>query len=226
MKLSYGDVIERFLGRPGLDRKARHLCWVAALLAMGEEEALREAVIEAIDDDVPPGAIMESILQSYLFVGYPRAINGLHILRETCRASGLDYPAGTDIDEDYPCWEAWQRRGERLCRLVYGDRYERLIEKIRGLHPLLARWMIIEGYGKVLGRGGLPIKERELLVISVLTVQGAWRQLRSHLAGGLHAGASRVELEEAIRQLGPFLREDRIETALSCLVEEMGPKGS
>jgi 4-carboxymuconolactone decarboxylase len=46
----------------------------------------------------------------------------------------------------------WRARGQEVCRAVYGGQYPRLRENVRDLHPDMERWMVEEGYGKVLGR--------------------------------------------------------------------------
>jgi hypothetical protein len=52
--------------------------------------------------------------------------------------------------------------------------------------------MIVEGYGKVLGRPGLDAGDvRELCIVALLAVAGRAAQLYSHLRGALNAGARR-----------------------------------
>ncbi len=221
MTISYRFKISRYIERPGLDRRARHLCWISSLVATGDESNLRQAIIMGVRDDVSLRMIREAILQSYLFVGYPRVINSLFLLKGLCAELDLDYPSETGSIEDYPDWGKWESRGEDLCRRVYGHSYENLQDRIVSLHPLVARWMIVEGYGKVLSRDGLSPELREMLVVSVLASQGVWRQLRSHLKGGLNLGVSATELREAISQLSPFLPADQVEYALKLFEDQI-----
>jgi 4-carboxymuconolactone decarboxylase len=58
--------------------------------------------------------------------------------------------------------------------------------------------MVVEGYGKVLGRPGLDLATRELCIIALLVVLNAPRQLYSHLRGALNAGAHPSEVEAAL----------------------------
>lgn len=224
MTSSYRDTISDYLGRPGLERQMRHLCWIASFVSLGETKVLREAIVSALQDEVQPDTIREAILQSYLFVGYPRVINALFLLKEMCESRGIDYPSETIASEDYTEWRAWKDRGEVLCRKIYGSSYDRLQERISGLHPLLARWMIVEGYGKVLSREGLPARLREMLVLSILISQEVWRQLRSHILGGFHLGITGDETGEVIAQLVPFLPVGVIEKARELFAELTGPE--
>ena len=85
-----------------------------------------------------------------------------------------------------------------MCRRVYGTQYDGLRGNIAALHPDLDRWMVDEGYGRVLGRPGLPLVERELCIVGILTVLGTSRQLYAHLRGALRVGASPEEVAAAV----------------------------
>ena len=139
----------------------------------------------------PPEWVEEVLLQSYLFAGFPRALNGA---REWRRISGRAAPE-SDEGEQYERFDEWRRRGEDTCATVYGPFYERLRVNIRELHPALDSWMIVEGYGKVLGRPGLDLARRELCIVAACAAARQTRQLHSHLHGALHAGASPAQVE-------------------------------
>jgi len=168
----------------------RALVDLSAALAAGESSTLVRAMEHCMVAGDPAGA-EEVILQSYLFLGYPAALNAFGMWRKI---------SGRDASPPVPdAWEAWAERGESVCRTVYGGEYEGLRRNVRALHPDMERWMVVEGYGKVLGRGGLPLVIRELCVAALLAVLGAPRQLHSHLRGALNAGATREEVEEALK---------------------------
>jgi len=141
-------------------------------------------------------AVEEALLQSYLFLGYPVALEGLGrwrtLLGGAREAAEEEPPRSGDL------WAQWGERGEEVCARVYGDQYPRLRANIRSLHPDMESWMVTEGYGKVLGRPGLPLRMRELCIVAILAVIEAPRQLYSHLRGALRVGAS---VEEVARTL-------------------------
>ena len=87
---------------------------------------------------------------------------------------------------------------ERVCEAVYAGQYARLRKNVARLHPDMERWMLTEGYGKVLGRPGLELKVRELCIVALLAGQDAAPQLHSHLRGALNVGASPEEVEAAL----------------------------
>jgi 4-carboxymuconolactone decarboxylase len=141
--------------------------------------------------------VEEALLQSYLFLGFPSAIEALR----SWRNSGDGPPPPTEEDP-----ALWLKRGEDTCAVVYGDHYQQLRHNIARFHPDLDRWMVMEGYGKVLSRPGLDLKVRELLIVAMLVVQGesGRRQLRSHLRGALNAGCSADDVERTIQRAAAF----------------------
>lgn len=76
---SYGEV----LSRPGLDRRSRQLATIAALTALGNAQPqLRVHVEGALDAGVRAQEIIEVMLQTAVFAGFPATINGLAVARE------------------------------------------------------------------------------------------------------------------------------------------------
>ncbi len=165
-----------------LDHETAVLVRAGAILTAGDEPAVRAALLAA-HDAVRPEWVEELVLQTYLFAGFPRALNAA---REWRRISGRAAPAH---DEDALAGQAgWAARGEATCATVYGRFYERLRVNIRALHPALDSWMIVEGYGKVLGRPQLDLGRRELCIVAACAAARQDRQLHSHSDGALHAG--------------------------------------
>ncbi len=172
-----------------MTKEQRPLLELSAALAGGHTETLRRA-LEAGFREANPGAVEEVLLQSYLFLGYPAALNAMALWREV---SGREPPEPVSDD-----WDGWRGRGEEVCRVVYGGQYEGLRRNVRALHPDMERWMVVEGYGKVLGRPGLDLRTRELCIATLLAVLRTPKQLYSHLRGALNAGADPGEVEEAL----------------------------
>lgn len=186
-----------------LDEPTRLLVRLSAAICGGTEAQLRRALADAAAA-VDPVWVEELVLQSYLFGGLPRALNAS---REWRRISGRPAPAADD-GADYDRVDEWRARGEETCATVYGPFYERLRHNIAALHPALDAWMIVEGYGKVLGRPGLDLRRRELCVVAACAALGQDRQLHSHLHGALHAGAAVPEVDAVLRAVADFVPAD------------------
>jgi 4-carboxymuconolactone decarboxylase len=186
-----------------LEAGLRHLVRIAGAIAGSPEGQMRAVMSDALDE-VDPIAVEEIILQSYLFAGFPRALNAARAWRMVS-----ERPAPTTDDEAAAVDLAlWRSRGEETCAVVYGDSYERLRRNIRELHPALDEWMIVDGYGKVLGRPGVDLKTRELCVVAACAVSGQQRQLHSHLHGAINAGASSGEVAAVLDALTDLISRD------------------
>lgn len=183
-----------------LDEATRTLVRAAAVVATGDDRAVRAVLVDAARR-ADPVWVEEMILQTYLFAGFPRSLNAM---REWRRASGRAAPA-SDADATLAAAPSWTERGEATCAEVYGPFYARLRHNIAALHPALDAWMIVEGYGKVLGRPALPLAVRELCIVAICAASRQERQLHSHLHGALHAGAHPDAVTEALRAVDDLL---------------------
>ncbi|MDT8435227.1 MAG: carboxymuconolactone decarboxylase family protein [Gemmatimonadota bacterium] len=174
----------------------RLLVRASAALAAGNEAAFEAELRRAADGVADPVAVEEALLQSYLFLGFPAAIAALARWRAISGRPAADVDALATPD----AVEAWALRGAEVCGRVYGRAYEQLRRNVRRIHPALDRWMVTEGYGKVLGRPGLGLRERELCIVALLAGAGRAPQLHSHLRGALRAGARPDEVTEALEE--------------------------
>lgn len=195
--------------RPGMRVLVRAAAAQAARDPGGLERELQEVSATLDAGDLSDLEVEEALLQSYLFLGYPSAMEALarwRRFRSRPGVGGVHEPP-----------ERWEQRGPEVFRRVYGAQVGGLRRNVAALHPEMDRWMVVEGYGKVLGRPGLPLRDRELLVIAVLAVQDTPRQLHSHLRGALRNGASAAEIDALLGEIDGWfpdraVREEAWET--------------
>jgi 4-carboxymuconolactone decarboxylase len=185
------------------DDDAVRLARLAAVVAVSDETRIRSELAAAAGS-INPDWVEEMILQSYLFAGFPRALNAA---REWRRVSRVSAPP-TDPESSIDRVEEWKSRGEQTCAVVYGEFYGRLRHNIATLHPALDSWMIVEGYGKVLSRPGLPLSARELCIVAVCAAARQDRQLHSHLHGALNAGATPEAVDSTLDVVSDLLSDD------------------
>ena len=167
----------------------RALVRLSAAIRAGDRVRLERA-IDVAARECDDRAAEEAIVQSYLFLGYPAALNTMGLWR----ARTGHPPSGLSGDDP----AKWPERGAEVFRIVYGEQDRRLLENVTALHPELAEWMLTEGYGKVLGRSGLGLPERELRIVAILAGLDAAPQLHSHLRGALNAGAAVDDVAAAL----------------------------
>lgn len=221
---------------PSLDGATAALVRQSARITAGSEEEVRAGFAECVAARVSQRWQEELVLQSYLFAGFPRALNaarewrrsqaqaglGVHPGPAGGRESGAAFVDGSSPHEGYADVFDFRVRGEKTCETVYGAFYEKLRGNIRTLSPALDEWMIVEGYGKVLSRAGLDLGRRELCIIAACAAAGQDRQLHSHLHGALNAGVSADVVRATIAALDGVVSHESLSRALLLFARVLG----
>lgn len=78
IRYGYGEL----WSRPGLDHRQRMLCAIAGFCAMGLESQLRKFAKSGLNVGLSRQEIVEAVIQTGPYGGFPRALNGLAILSE------------------------------------------------------------------------------------------------------------------------------------------------
>jgi hypothetical protein len=91
-----------------------------------------------------------------------------------------------------------------------------MIARMAGFHPDLAEWILADGYGRVLSRPGLSIRERELIVVAVLSALRLPKQLESHVRGRSGWGRRRGRYPAMLRSRSEEHTRHGVTEALDC----------
>jgi alkylhydroperoxidase/carboxymuconolactone decarboxylase family protein YurZ len=190
--------------------EASHLPRIAAAAATGQRDLCRRWCREALDEGVPVRDLQEAALQVFLFAGYPRGIDALEDVRE---AAGAPPPPPVHAPDDAAA------EGRALFARIYGPHTETVLAKLEALHPDLARFVVRDAYGQVLGRPFLGIVDRELLAVAMLAALGLRAQLRAHVHGALRVGATPAQVRAAVAEVVGDEARGRVERALGSFGE-------
>lgn len=190
----------------GLDQQTLALVRIAAATATGDEAKLRDRMVAARAVHVPPQWVDELLLQSFLNVGYPLALVAFGVWRSVA-GPVLESEQGEPIA--HPDWERWTKRGVEACGEVYGRTYHKLMLNLRSLHPAIEPLVVVDAYGKILGRPGLDSKRRELCTLAAIAMLDAPRQLHAHLRGALNTGSSREDVDAVLAVVEMDLTKER-----------------
>lgn len=205
------EELSRF--QPDFEKIPRHLALYSASIAFGDENVIKETAIKANQSGASLEAIYEIMLQSYLFLGFPRMLTAAECFQEAFP----EFARQVRVKEPAPGqFEEWIKRGTALCRKVYADNFDKLKNRLCLFSPEIFQWMILEGYGKVLSRPDLQIKERELAIVACLMIDDRPKQLFSHIRGALNVGVNEKILVAVINDTGEVAGADN-QTALSFL---------
>lgn len=188
----------------GLDPKTVALLRVALAIAIGDETKARDRMIAARAGGVPDQWIDEILLQSFLNVGYPLALMAFGVWRAV---AGPVKDAGEPIA--HGLWEDWTRRGAETCGAVYGRTFHKLMQNLQGLHPALEALVLVDAYGKVIGRPGLDLRRRELCTLAAVATLTTPKQLHAHLRGAINTGSTKEDVDAVLAIVEQDLAPDR-----------------
>jgi alkylhydroperoxidase/carboxymuconolactone decarboxylase family protein YurZ len=201
---------------PDTDRCPRTLALYSAAMAIADEPVLTAALEMARRLDVGYRPLYECTLQSYLFLGFPRMLIAAEQLAKHFPGEGPSPQLEkVSVEES----ERWFHDGVNLCQRVYGDMYEPLKARVESFAPDIFRWMIVEGYGKVLSRDEVSIVDRELSIIAMLMIENKIKQLHSHILGARNVGGDERLIKRVIEDVG-IVAGDGYAAALAIIARE------
>jgi 4-carboxymuconolactone decarboxylase len=169
------------------------LCELSAVIAVDNLDFIESKLNELKSSRIKSYLIYETILQAYLFCGFPIVIESLRIFKNI-------YPKFLKAPEEYNPVK-FRNAGIINCKLIYKNNYKKLIANMDRLSSDLKNWMLIEGYGKIMNRQGLKLIEREFINVSILCTKFYKAQLHSHLKGCLNLGADKSDIEFILREI-------------------------
>ncbi|MBI5660870.1 MULTISPECIES: carboxymuconolactone decarboxylase family protein [Ignavibacterium] len=191
------------------------LSLIAASAAVKNTDKFDSFVRLALQKRISKEKIYEALLQNYLFCGFP---NALFFLKRYHHLTGLK-PKNYRTD-----FNKLKQKGLKTSEKIYGDKLSKLISNVKRFSPELSEWLIVEGYGKVISRPKLSIKEREACIISVLATQMFEEQLISHLYGGLKNGLKIRQIKKLISNIAEIGCETEKQFAIKVLEKVINKK--
>ncbi|MEZ6021293.1 MAG: carboxymuconolactone decarboxylase family protein, partial [Planctomycetota bacterium] len=160
------------------------------------------ACVRAAPAGEPDDEWREAILQSHLFLGFPRIVEAF----EQLAADGGLQPGGPLHGERDS--ETTRGEGDALFDCIYGDLSDKVRRRLRQHHGHFADWIAEHAYGRVLSRPGLDGARRELLALVCLALGHLDRQFASHCRGALRLGATRAQVLAVLTSQREYLDAD------------------
>jgi 4-carboxymuconolactone decarboxylase len=92
IEFNYGDLYSR----PGLTLAQREMATIATLVALGGlEPQLRGHTRAAIRAGLTATEVVETVIHTVQYVGFPRALNAMRVVTDTLVEVGVDIPEAT-----------------------------------------------------------------------------------------------------------------------------------
>lgn len=179
--------------------RSRVAAYFSATIAAADNDVMVRAIEIGRSKAVERRVLYETMLQSYLILGFPRMLGAAAILAESWPDDSAEETTDRIKDKN---WKVRYEDGIDLCRQVYGDNFEKLRSRVMAMSPDVFHLMITEGYGKMYQRPGLSVIDRELSNVSALMVENRLSQLHSHIRGALNVGTTGALISAVIEDVG------------------------
>jgi 4-carboxymuconolactone decarboxylase len=190
----------------------RYLIDLVVLAVLGRRQELGQRIDQALAAGCCAVDLREALLMVLPYGGFPRALSALQELSRRVAPEAEPSPtAAVDL----------RARGETVFRAVYGDQADQVLAGLAAAEPALPEWILCDAYGKVIGRPGLSLSDREVLGVALLTALDQPVQLQGHIRGGMRVGAAPERLAAAVHRAARQVPEAAAARALERLRREI-----
>lgn len=195
-----------------LPAKTRYTAILAVLIGCGGADAFRELVPVALDAGITPVAVKEIVYQATDYLGIGRVLPFIKAANEILEECGVVMPLD---NQETVAPEDRLEKGAEIQAKIFGAHMK---EAWKEGH--INRWLAANCFGDYYTRGGLDLKQRELITFCFLAAQGGCEpQLTAHAKGNMNLGNDRDFLIRVISQCLPYIGYPRSLNAITCVTK-------
>lgn len=200
------------MAETALNAKKKSIATVASYAARGNQDGLKQALIEGLDAGVSVNEFKEILVQVYAYCGFPRSLNALNTLMQVTEERGNKDELGK-LPSAKPEGESLDYGTENQTKLV-----GRPVEgKIYEFAPAIDEFLKAHLFGDIFARDNVDWQTRELATIAMLaSINNVTAQLKSHINVGKHNGLT----DEQVTEILEIADKTGAETVLFGLGEE------
>lgn len=204
--------LEEVVKEPGqeLPDDVRYLAILSTLLGCQGLEVYKNKLPEALEHGVTPVMAKEMVYQAVDYLGLGRVMPFLEAANEILTARGVELPLP---DQATTTMEDRLEKGVQAQAEIFG---EHMKEAWKAGH--INRWLAANCFGDYYTRGGLDLKQRELITFCFLAAQGGCEpQLTAHAKGNMNLGNDKDFLVRVVSQCLPYIGYPRSLNAIGCI---------
>ncbi len=197
---------------------------IAAAGASGQFDTAEQLFRDSKEVGLSQLQMYEAVLNLLPYIGYPRTLSTLSRFQKvypeyiTQRSQG-ESPQPTEPWQDYAI-KVWGERGAQIQQQLSGGgtASEELIQRLTQISPELAEWVRYDDFGRVFGRAGLSLIEREAIVLGVLIAQAA-PQIAFHYKAMLRIGGDDALVDGLLDAVSGIVDQQTLATARQHITE-------
>jgi 4-carboxymuconolactone decarboxylase len=214
---------------PGLDTKLRSIATITAQCVNGHDFGLQHQIRVGLTLGISVQKIKAMFVELKFYAGVPASVFALLMAQQVINER--DEWKAQDVHAEAPWLDGLDekmQRGRTLRKKHWGERADRELaaslthEMVPGAAEIVDSYL----YGEIWQRSPLDVKERMVLVLSVLMCQQHLRQLKRHIGYALDAGLTRREICETFAQAGWYRGWPHVEDALEVAKDVFGERSA
>lgn len=212
MKIMEHFTLEETAKEPGqeLPEDIRYLAVLSTLLGCQGLDVYKYILPKALDGGLTPVMVKEMVYQAVDYLGIGRVMPFLSVTNDILTARGVTLPLPSQAVTNM---ENRLEKGAEAQAEIFG---EHMKEAWKGGH--INRWLAANCFGDYYTRGGLDLKQRELITFCFLAAQGGCEpQLTAHAKGNMNLGNDRDFLIRVVSQCLPYIGYPRSLNAAECV---------
>lgn len=193
-----------------LPKTTRYMVILAALLGCQGIEEFKEQLPKALEAGISPVQIKEIVYQATDYLGFGRVRSFLHITNQVFLDRGVSFPLE---GQSTTTLENRLEKGTEAQVEIFGEHMKEAWKA-----GCMNRWLAENCFGDYYTRGGLNLKEREMITFCYLIAQGGCEpQVAAHAKGNMNLGNDKEFLMKVVFQCLPYIGYPRSLNAISCI---------
>lgn len=198
-----------------LGDKARFLAILASLIGCQGQDEFRAMLPAALNFGVTPVEAKEVVYQAVAYLGIGRVFPFLKMTNEVFAERGIKLPLERQATTTA---QTRLEKGEEVQVEIFGEGMRGFAETGRETNGQINKWLVDNCFGDYYTRGGLDLRQREMITFCFLAAQGGCEpQLTSHAAANLRIGNDEKFLIKVVSQCLPYIGYPRSLNALRCI---------
>lgn len=200
------------------------LAKISAAGASGKFDTAEQLFQDGKDAGLSELQMYETVLNLLPYIGYPRTLSTLGRFQKVypdymAQRSQGQTPKPTEPWQEYAT-TIWGERGTKVQQQLAGSskENEELIKSLNKISPELAEWVRYDDFGRVFGRAGLSLIEREAIVLGALIAQGA-PQISFHYKAMLRVGGDDALVDALLEGVSGIVDEKALVAARGYIAE-------
>jgi 4-carboxymuconolactone decarboxylase len=207
---------------PGLDTILRSVATITAQCVNGHDFGLKHQVRVGLSLGISVHKIKAMFVELKFYAGVPASVFALLMAQQVI--DERDEWKAQDTPLDLPWLDSLEekmQRGRAARKKAWGETADRELaqsithELVPGAAEIVDSYL----YGEIWQRSPLDVKERMVMLLSVLMCQQHFKQLKRHIGYALDAGLNKREICETFAQCGWYRGWPHVEDALEVAKE-------